>query len=154
MSKKELTIRLVLFLTFSFVVPIAYIYIRCKLWKQVTTISFWFIIILAIAVLGGAFLIKYYLDGMKTKYSYLKQILEGFIRVILPIVIILAGALWFKSKATWLVENTNLLIEILSVILASELIAIIINPLPKWAFDNNIDGLAEITDKILHKEDE
>ena len=99
-------------------------------------------------------MIKYYLDGMKTKYSMVKQILIGVIRVLLPITAVLLFAIWFKGKAEWIVENMNVLIEVLGVILASETIAIIVNPLPKWAFNNNVEGLVEITDKILHKEED
>ena len=154
MTKKEFITRLALFLAFSLVAPIVYIYTRCSLWKQTTQVSFWFVVLIIIVVVVVAVLIKYYLDGMKTKYSYLKQILEGVVKVILPLASVLFIAIWFKGKAEWLVANTNLFIEILLVVLASESIAIVINPLPRWAFDNNVDGLVQITDKILHKGEE
>lgn len=153
MNKKEFITRLSLFITFALLLPISYIAIRCKLWNQTTTISFWFLMLLMMVVVFVAVLIKYYIDGMKTKYSYFKQILTGVIKLLLPLGTILLLAIWYKGKAEWLVEHTNLFIEILCVILASETIAIIVNPLPKWAFDNNVEGLVEITDKILHKND-
>lgn len=153
MEKKEFIIRLSMFLLFALVLPITYISVRCKLWEQTTTISFWFILLTIIIVMVVAVLIKYYLDGMKTKYSYTKQILTGVIKVILPLGAILLLAIWYKGKAEWIVEHTNLFIEILGVVLASETVAIVVNPLPKWAFNNNVEGLVEITDKILHKEE-
>ena len=152
MNKKEFITRLSLFIAFALILPIGYIAIRCQLWKQTTTISFWFILLVLIIVIFVAVLIKYYIDGMKTKYSYFKQILTGIIKVILPLGTILLIALWYKGRAEWIVEHTNLFIEILCITLASETIAIIVNPLPKWAFDNNVEGLVEITDKILHKD--
>ena len=152
MTKKEFIIRLALFLTFALAFPITYITIRCNLWNQATTISFWFIFLILLIVIVVAVLIKYYLDGMKTKYSFIKQILTGTIKVILPLGVVLLIAVWFKGKAEWLVEHTNLFIEILGMALSSETIAIVVNPLPRWAFDNNVDGLVEITDKILHKD--
>ena len=152
MSKKEFIIRFALFLTFALLFPITYITVRCKLYRQTTTLSFWFLLLIIIVVIVTMVLIKYYLDGMKTKYSFFKQILSGTIKVLVPLAIVLFGAVWFKGKAEWIVEHTNLFIEVIGVILASEVVAIVVNPLPKWAFDNNVDGLVEITDKILHKD--
>ena len=153
MQKKELITRLILFLMFSLIAPITYISIRCKLFSTKTTISVWFIIVLGVVLAIVSLIIKYYLDGMKTKYSIFKQILEGFIKVILPITFVLISVVWFKSKMEWIVSNVNLMIEILSIILGCEVIAVIVNPLPKWAFDNNVDGLVQITDKIFHKKE-
>lgn len=153
MEKKELITRLSLFLMFSLVAPIVYVSIRCKLFSTKQTISLWFIIILGVVLGVVSLIIKYYLDGMKTKYSLMKQLLEGFIKVVLPIAFVLIAVVWFKSKMEWIVSNVNLMIEILSVILGCEIIAIIVNPLPKWAFNNNVDGLVEITDKIFHKKE-
>ncbi len=153
MQKKELITRLILFLMFSLIAPITYISIRCKLFSTKTTISVWFIIVLGVVLAIVSLIIKYYLDGMKTKYSIFKQILEGFIKVILPITFVLISVVWFKSKMEWIVSNVNLMIEILSIILGCEVIAVIVNPLPKWAFENNVDGLVQITDKIFHKKE-
>ena len=152
MEKKELITRLSLFLMFSLVAPIVYVSIRCKLFSAKKTISIWFIIILGVVLGVVSLIIKYYLDGMKTKYSLMKQILEGFIKVIMPIAFVLIAVVWFKSKMEWIVSNVNLMIEVLGVVLGCEVIAVIVNPLPKWAFNNNVDGLVEITDKIFHKE--
>lgn len=153
MQKKELITRLILFLMFSLIAPITYVSIRCKLFSTKTTISVWFIIVLGVVLAIVSLIIKYYLDGMKTKYSIFKQILEGFIKVILPITFVLISVVWFKSKMEWIVSNVNLMIEILSIILGCEVIAVIVNPLPKWAFENNVDGLVQITDKIFHKKE-
>ena len=153
MQKKELITRLILFLMFSLIAPITYVSIRCKLFSTKTTISVWFIIVLGVVLAIVSLIIKYYLDGMKTKYSIFKQILEGFIKVILPITFVLISVVWFKSKMQWIVSNVNLMIEILSIILGCEVIAVIVNPLPKWAFENNVDGLVQITDKIFHKKE-
>lgn len=151
MEKKQFITRLILFLTFSLIAPITYVSIRCGLFKAKNTISIWFIIVLGIVLAVIGLIIKYYLDGMKTKYSMLKQVLEGFIKIVLPIAFILIGVCWFKTKLEWIANNVNLLIEVLGVILGCEIIAIIVNPLPKWAFENNVEGLVEISDKIFHR---
>lgn len=153
MTKKELITRLSLFLLFSLVAPLTYISIRCQLFSVKTSVSVWFIIVIGIVLAVVSLIIKYYLDGMKTKYSILKQILEGTIKILLPLVFTLIAVVWFKTKLEWIINNVNLLIEILGVVIGCEVIGIIINPLPKWAFENNVDGLVQITDKILHREE-
>ena len=150
-DKKKFTIKLILFLFFSIIVPCAYITIRFNLFTSKNSISLWGIIIICLIFLTISVLIKYYLAGMKTKWSYLKQLLEGFCKIILPIIVILVITIFLKMKLQWLCNNMNLFIEVLIVILASEIIAVIINPLSKWAFDNNVQGLIEITDKIIKK---
>lgn len=89
-------------------------------------------------------LIKFYLDGMKCKYSIFKQILQGIIRLILPLTIALLVLMWLG-------DNIKMLKEALYVFIPCEMVAIVINPFPKWCFDNNIDGITQIADKVLRR---
>ena len=73
------------------------------------------------------------------------------VEVISAVLFILVVVVWAKTKLQWLVDNINLFIEAISVILGFETVAIIINPLSKWAFDNNVDGIVSIADKIFKK---
>lgn len=141
--------RLVSFLAFSIIGPIAYIMARFKPFQvsQSTSIGLAGIAIILILMVAIVFLVKFYLDGMKTKYSFIKQLLEGLVKVILPLCSLLALAYMFQHFA-------NQVIEILLVLIPCEACAIIVNPLPKWAFDNNVDGLGEIIDKITSKKSE
>lgn len=52
----------------------------------------------------------------------------------------------------WFAENMAILKEVLIVVMCCEAVAIVINPFPKWCFENNINGLVEIGDKIFHRE--
>ena len=92
-------------------------------------------------------LISFYLEGMKTKYSIWKQIITGVSKLILPLLTLLVLLVWLK-------DNIGLLIETLAVLIPCELIAIIINPLPKWCFYNNVEGIGEIADRIFAKKGE
>ena len=83
---------------------------------------------------------------MKTKYSLFKQILQGVIKLILPLLLFLIILIFMK-------DNIKLMIESLLVIIPCEIIAIVVNPLPKWCFENNVNGIIAITDKIFRKED-
>lgn len=150
-TNKSFIIRLVAFLMTALVLPCVYLVIRFNLFKSKMAISIWGIIIIGLILIVVTAMIKFYLAGMKTKWSYLKQILEGFIKVILPILFILVVVVWAKTKLQWFIDNINLFIEAICVILGFETVAIIINPLSKWAFDNNIDGMVSIADKIFKK---
>lgn len=151
-SKNKFMFRFILFLMFSLIVPISYFLVRYKLWKVQKTISIWGLFIIAIFCVVIGVLVKYYLDGMKTRYSYLKQVLNGFIKVVLPMSFILVVSLVVKNNIQQIVANINNFTIDLSLLLGTETIAILVNPLPKWAFENNVQGLVEIADKVIRKE--
>lgn len=145
-SKKIFITRLTTFLLFALVIPVSYLIGRFDLFVPTSKlqIGLWGIICLGIIVAVVGALIKYYLDGLKTKYSYFKQVLHGLVKLIFPLVVTLVALVFLK-------DNIDLVIEALLVITPCELIAIFLNPMPKWCFDNNVDGLGEITDKIFFK---
>ena len=155
---KKFWVKFSLFLTFSLLIPISFIVFRFKLFstsRQINTITLWAVIALSVLILVVSFMIKFYLDGMKTKYSLIKQILQGVVRVIIPLAIAFILVLFGKHVIVSLKDNyegmikaVNNLIQVLVVCIVSEFIAIVINPLPEWAFNNNVEGLAEIYDKI------
>lgn len=145
---KKFVIQLCLFCLFSIVIPITYLTIRFNLFQVNSRlqIGLWGIIVIGILVGGLSVLVKFYLEGMKTKYSLLKQILQGIIKLILPLLLVLVILVFLK-------DNIILVIEALVIIIPCELVAIVINPFPKWCYDNNVDGIAAIADKILRKDD-
>lgn len=139
-------VRLIVTFLVGIATPIIYVLARFKPFSMKETVSVGFAGVVAIAILGIAvcFLIKFYLEGVKTKYSLLKQILQGIYRVVIPTAGALAICYVFKTYISQL-------IEILLVLLPCEIVAIVVNPLPKWAFDNNVEGMGEIADKIFGK---
>lgn len=142
--KGVFAIRFVLFILFAFVLPIGHILGKYKPFNYTESLSIGFagIIIVAILLVGLKFLVSFYLEGMKTKYSLAKQIISGVVKIILPIGIVVALIVALSKFA-------DQLLEICMVLLPCEFIAIIVNPLPKWAFENNVEGIANITEKIL-----
>ena len=141
--------RLALFLLFSTIAPITYLVIRYHLFQTTTKLQVGLAGIIVIGIILGVIsvLIKFYLDGMKCKYSLFKQILQGIIRLILPLVLLLVTLIWLG-------DNISMIKEALYIIIPCELVAIVVNPFPKWCFDNNIEGISEIADKILNKNKE
>lgn len=57
----------------------------------------------------------------------------------------------FLAILVWLGDNIHLLKEALYVIIPCEAVGIVLNPFPKWCFENNIEGLGEIFDKITKR---
>ena len=130
------------------IAPVTYMIVRFHLFQTTTKLQVGLAGVVVIGIMMGVIsvLIKFYLDGMKCKYSLLKQILVGIIRLILPLTLLLVILIWLG-------DNIAMIKEALYVIIPCELVAIVVNPLPKWCFDNNIEGLSEIADKILSKKE-
>ena len=122
--------------------------VRCNILqtKSILQINLWLLI--AIIILASVLSVVFYycIASLKTKYFWWKQILVGAAKIILPLVVVYAGV-------NWLADNVEILKEFILVTIVCESVAIVVNPFPKWCFDNNIDGLAEISDKIFHRKD-
>lgn len=145
-DKTKFVLRLVFFIITSVGIPFAYMIYRFDLFQTTTKTNIGIAELLCIILLISLFvlLLKYYIDGMQTRYSYLKQIITGFIKVVVPLVISFLVVLWLE-------DNVAILEEFLLVTIPCEFVAIFLNPLPKWAFDNNVDGLGEIANKIFNR---
>lgn len=143
-EKAEFIIRLILTIVSAVVVPFTYMTVRFNLFQATTKVQFgfWGLILIVIMGLTVGMLIKFYLDGMKTKYSYLKQVLSGAIKIVIPLLVAIFVLRWIGS-------NIDYVIELLIVLVCCETVAILVNPLPKWAFNNNVDGIGEITDMLI-----
>lgn len=145
---KKFIIRMTLFLLFSLVAPCIYLIVRFNLFQADNRLKIGIaeIIVIGIFLSVLVVLIKYYLDGLKTKYSMVKQILQGVIKLILPLCLFLAIIIFLQN-------NIDIIKQALYVIIPCEFVAIIVNPLPKWCFDNNVEGMGEIFDKIVRKKE-
>ena len=149
-TKKQLSpravfaLRFTAFILFAFVLPIGHLLGKYKPFNYTETLSVGFagIVIIGILLVGLKFLVEFYLNGVKTKYSLVKQIVSGFTKIILPMCIVAALVIVLAKYAEQVLSMCMVLIP-------CEMIAIIVNPLPKWAFENNVEGLANITEKIL-----
>lgn len=141
-----------IFIFFGLITPITYLLIRYKLYvKQQTNI--WLLICIAIVFFVVGFMLKY-IFSIKTKFLYYTQIIKGFVKVILPLGFILISAIWLKGKSLLLFNNLNLFIESLIVIMCCESVAICVNPLPKWAFENNVEGFVDTVSSAIKKSKE
>lgn len=143
-TKTAFWIRFSIMVAVGIITPILYLIIRYNLFqKQLkVTIGLWGLVAVCFIALAIVVLVKTYVSGLKTKFSYFKQLIDGFCKLLLPIVIFVFAVYILRSYA-------NQLLEFCWVLIPCEIVAIAVNPLPKWAFDNNVDGLGEIADKVF-----
>lgn len=148
-EQKKFYAQLCGFIAIGFLAPIIYLITRYNLFRtqNTLTIGLWGVIVFAILVGLISVLVWYYLEGMRTKFSIWKQIITGFVKIIGPLLI-------FQMLLMVIKDNVDLCIETIWVFIACESVAIIVNPLPKWCFDNGIKGLGEIAKEIYKKKHE
>jgi len=125
---------------------VIYLIIRHNLFDVKTRVQLNLWQIVAILFLGIILttICYYCVAALKTRYFWWKQIIVGLVKVIIPLSIALAITIWLEN-------NVAILKEFLIVTIFCESIAIVVNPFPKWCFDNNVEGLVEIGDKVFHR---
>lgn len=146
MSKKEFWIRFATFSVFACILPFVFIAWRYKIFRQIDKMSLtgWGIIGMIIVAVFVFYLLKMVKKGLP--YSMLTQIINGVAKVILPLALLYAMLSSIKT-------NINMFLQCLLVVIMCEVIAIPVNPLPKWLHDEKTNNLAESLGALLKKED-
>lgn len=133
-EKTIFLIRVILFMLFACILPFAFIAWRFGLFSQSqgsgVALSGWGIIGIIIVLVFVIYTLK--MLRMGQPYSLFTQILSGLIKVILPLVICL---LVLKAMR----NNIDSMIQALICAIICEMVAIVVNPLPKWVEDNHIE---------------
>lgn len=142
MTRKEFVIRLLIYILFGLIIPVGFLSWRFKLFDQVTKISFsiWGLIaiIVAIVFVLGLF------NGLKKglKHGIAKQVIDTICKVTIPLLIVTIAFDWMSGFAKEFVQ-------FLVVLIISETIGGIVNPLPQWCFENKIEQTGSVLTKIL-----
>ena len=147
MSPKSIfAVRFTSFLATALIAPCVYLIVRFDLFRSTSKlqIGLWGCVMFGIIIAVVTVLIKFYLDGMKNRYSYFKQLVQGLISLILPLTLVLVILIYLR-------DNIDLIIEALYVFIPCEIVAICVNPLPRWCYENNVEGIGEIADKIFKR---
>lgn len=144
MSRKQFWIRFALWVVFAVVVPVAFLAWRYGLFStregSETSMTGWGIVaIIIIAV----FLLKLLNEAKKglPEGSMLAQCLDGY-KWEIPLVLIIFMLENIKN-------NVDALEETLIVLAVSEAIAIPINPMRRWAYENKIERNGSFLKKVL-----
>ena len=145
MTKKQFWIRLPLFILFACVIPFVFIAWRYKIFNKVSNISLsgWGLIGILIVVIFVIYLVKS-VEKIK-KWSLTKQIFVGVFKIIVPLLCLYFGLRCIK-------ESVELFMQALIVVIFSEMIAIVVNPIPQAQENSEIDYFSEIFKKEGEKE--
>lgn len=142
MSKKMFWIRFALFIFSAFVIPFTFLVWRFKLFSKVSKLSVggWGVIAIIFGAVFFIVLIKYVRKGLP--FSMLSQVLEGICKVLIPI---LAALLIVDTMK----NSMEQMFQFLFVLLFSEMIAIVVNPFPRWIHENKIEFENKRTTTLL-----
>lgn len=142
-EKTNFVVRIILWALFSCVIPVVFIGWRYNLFSKVggLQLSGWGLIAIVIIFVFLYVVVKYIRAGF-IEWSMTKQIINGICRVVIPLGALLLICISLKN-------NLDIFIQALSCVLVSEIIAIPLNPFPKWVweksqgrFENTIDFIA------------
>jgi len=149
-EKKELGIfwgRFVLWVLFGLVIPVCFIAYRFQLFQKVSTLNIggWGLLVGVIVLVFCIVLLKYVLNTKK--WAYWKQIVKGVAVLLLP--------LGFVIYALYCCRNTiDQLIQVLGCCLLSWAVAIVVNPMPEWAYNQSKGETADAMELAFKRYDE
>lgn len=149
MSKKQFWIRFSLWALFAAIIPVGFIIYKYGLFVPANTttkaqyqLSGWGIISIVIVAIFLLVLLKDAMKGLPNG-SMIKQCVKG-IGMLIPLFL-------FILMINSIKDSIEAFEEVLIVLLVSELVAVPINPFPKWATQNNIDMTENIIVKSIKK---
>lgn len=143
-EKMYFWVRFATWIICSLIIPICFINYRYGLFYQVNKIALsgWALLVGIIFFVFSVILIRYVLHSRK--YSYFKQIIKGVVCLILPLSFVIY-CLWCAR------ETIEQLIQVLCVCCLSWTIAIAVNPMPKWTYEQSKGEQEEFINYVLDK---
>ncbi len=141
-------IRFVLWATSACFLPFAFIVWRFQLFQTISSIQIggWGLIALLIVAVFVFTIIKYVKMAFANKYSFAIQCINGLIKVILPLSIVMLILYAVRN-------NVDMMLQVLGCVILCEIIAIPLNPLPKWAWESQkntrVEERKETADYII-----
>lgn len=97
----------------------------------------WALVVLIIAFVGVYALLSYIISAYENKWRYWVQILKGFQKVILPLIL-------FYLACDIAYTNIETIKNVVWWIMFSEILAILINPFPHWVYKRKNADTREI----------
>lgn len=144
-EKKLFIVKVSLWVLFSLIIPVGFIGWRYDLFKKASQLrlSGWGLIAIIIIAVFLFSLTKYIKAGF-IEWNLTKQIISGVLKIILPLFILLMITVNIKN-------NIDYFIQALSCVILSELVAIPINPFPKWVWEKSKGRFENTVDFIANK---
>lgn len=144
--------RIIAWILLSCVTPVVFIGWRYKLFDKAGSLqlSGWGLIAIIIICVFLYTMVKYIRAGF-TEWSMIRQIVDGIVKVILPLAALLAVVIGIRN-------SLETFIQALSCVLICEVISVPLNPFPEWVwkkskgrFESTVDYIA---DRFNQKEKE
>lgn len=138
-------VRLALYIVIGLFAPVAFLAWKFELFKPNTSnlkISGWGLVVIIFISVFLLYLFNQLRKGMKPGIA--KQCVDGIYKITLPLLLV-------TFIIHWTGNYIEQLVQFFIVVTICETIAIPINPLPKWAAENNIDTKGSIAKQILTK---
>lgn len=133
-EKTIFLIRFIAFVIFACALPFAFIAWRFGLFSQSqgsgVALSGWGVVAIIVVLIFAIYVLRMLKLGQP--FSLFSQIVSGLVKVILPLVICLLVLRAMKN-------NIDAMIQALTCTIICEMVAIVVNPLPKWVEDNHIE---------------
>ena len=144
-EKKVFILRIVLWSLFAGVIPVIFIGWRYDLFKKASNfkLSGWGLIAIIFIFVFLKVLVGYIRAGIK-EYSMLKQVLNGILKVLIPLGVLLLLCVGIRS-------NIEQFIQALSCAIICETIAIPLNPFPKWVYEKSKGKFESMIDLFANK---
>ena len=144
-ERRVFAARLAAWFAFACAAPVGFIAWRYDLFATVSKVNFggWGLVAIAIIAAFALSVVKYVKQGLKG-WSMTKQVLSGIAKVLVPLL-----ALYFALAA--IRDSLDAFLQALGVTIASEAVAIPLNPLPKWAYEKSRGETEDAIDVILNK---
>lgn len=132
MTKKEFWIRFPIYVLFGVIIPVVFLIVRFDLFSQINSVSIggWGIVVILFICIFFSSVMTNIEKGLQ--FSFFKQMMTGLRKIIIPLIAI-AFVIYYMQ------DCMKELFQFLLVCIASETIAIIVNPLPKWTNENKIE---------------
>lgn len=140
MSSKAFISRLAVYIIFGAIIPVAFLCWRFKLFEKVSKVSISGWGLIAIIVISVFFikLLKAIKKGLP--FSFFSRVIGGVCKVTMPLLIL--------TLCSYILQNCMVeVFQFLCVMTISETIAMFVNPLPRWAHENQ---MIESTKGVRH----
>lgn len=124
--------RLFGYIAFMIFVPATFLIIRFGLFQKINKIQIggWGAVCILIVFFGFLKLMKEVKKGLP--FCYLTQVLTGLIKIVMPLLAVTIIIFMLQN-------NIKEMLQVMYVLVPSEFIAVLINPLPQWEHDNKLD---------------
>jgi hypothetical protein len=144
-EKIKFWIRFALWTCFSLIIPVLFIGFRYSIFSQLSKLSFSGLGIIAIVIILVFLIVLIkYIQAYFIEWSMTKQVINGVLKVILPLGTILALLVGVKN-------NIDVFIQALGVVLVSEVIAIPLNPFPEAIYKKTKGKYESLIDYAVNK---